>query len=114
MLNLAVINVGNPHLKTHETALQLLQILDTRFFQEEPVFTDSLQEMIQQQQTTKAPLNDIQLATFYSRSQEVLAEQLAILHPDYTMPMFSGQFKFSKSSKKVNHLKVIQQFERLG
>lgn len=89
MLNLAVINVGNPRLRIHETALQLLQLLDTRFFQEDPVFTDSLDEMFQQQQVLKAPLNDIQFATFYSRSQEVLAEQLAILHPDYTMPMFS-------------------------
>ncbi|XP_029647107.1 protein furry isoform X5 [Octopus sinensis] len=86
MLNLAVMHVGCPRIKTHETALELLQLLDTRFFQDAPVFVESSDDAVQQ---LKPPLNDIKLAVSYSHSQSVLTEQLSKLHPDLTMPMFS-------------------------
>lgn len=35
---------------------------------------------------------DALLATTYSRSQMYLSRQLAQLHPELTMPMFSGTF----------------------
>ena len=87
MLNLAVLNVGNPRVSTHETALQLLHLLDTRFFQEEPIFTDNMDHQ------QKFPLNDILLSVSYCHSQMYLSEQLARIHPDLTMPMFSGNYR---------------------
>lgn len=36
---------------------------------------------------------DALLATTYSRSQIYLSRQLAQLHPELTMPMFSGNIK---------------------
>ncbi|XP_070197468.1 protein furry-like isoform X3 [Littorina saxatilis] len=81
MLNLALLNVGSPRMSTHETALQLLHLLDERFLQEENVF-DTPRPQPQ-------PLNDVLLATSYFSSQMSLSEQLATLHPDLTMPMFS-------------------------
>ena len=87
MLNLAVLNVGCPRIETHETALQLLHLLDTRFFQEQPIFSlsESPEELHRQ------PLNDVLLSVSYCHSQVYLSEQLARLHPDLTMPMFSGK-----------------------
>ena len=38
---------------------------------------------------------DALLATTYSRSQMYLSRQLAQLHPELTMPMFSGTFVFA-------------------
>ena len=35
---------------------------------------------------------DLLLSTTYSRSQMYLSRQLAQLHPELTMPMFSGKF----------------------
>ena len=87
MLNLAVLNVGTPRMQTHETAIHLLHLLDTRFFQETPIITDSSEEHPPQ----NPPLNDILLSVSYCQSQMYLSEQLAKLHPDLTMPMFSGE-----------------------
>ncbi|XP_048243647.1 protein furry-like isoform X3 [Haliotis rufescens] len=106
MLNLAVLNVGNPRIQTHDTALQLLHLLDTRFFQEEPVFTDSSEEIHQPQ----LPLNDILLAVSYCHSQMYLSEQLARIHPDLTMPMFSEithRFQTAKPSVRQTLLKYL-------
>jgi hypothetical protein len=83
MMNLAVLNVGSPRITTHETAVQLLHLLDSRFFEEGPVFTDNPDEL----QDLSRPLNDILLAVAYCHSQMDLTTQLARLHPDLTMPM---------------------------
>lgn len=91
MLNLAVLNVGSPRTQTHETAVHLLHLLDIRFFQETPVFTDSADEQRQQ----NLPLNDILISVSYNHSQLYLSDQLARVQPDLTMPMFSGETTFS-------------------
>lgn len=39
---------------------------------------------------------DALLSTTYCRNQMYLSRQLAQLHPELTMPMFSGKFKFEK------------------
>ena len=39
---------------------------------------------------------DLLLSTTYSRSQMYLSGQLAQLHPELTMPMFSGKFTVRK------------------
>jgi hypothetical protein len=75
-------------MQTHDTAVQLLHLLDTRFFQEEPIFTCDPSEEHQQ----RMPLNDILLSVSYCHSQMYLSDQLARLHPDLTMPIFSGKF----------------------
>ncbi|XP_076468272.1 protein furry-like isoform X4 [Babylonia areolata] len=81
MLNLAVLNVGSPRMSVHETALQLLHLLDARFLQEDVVFDTP--------RPPQQPINDVLLAASYFNSQMSLSEQLAALHPDLTMPMFS-------------------------
>jgi hypothetical protein len=84
MLNLAVLNVGSPRISTHETALQLLHLLDNRFLHEIDVVSET-------SRPPRPSLNDVLLATSYYNSQTSLSEQLAALHPDLTMAMFSGK-----------------------
>ncbi|KAK7496521.1 hypothetical protein BaRGS_00012173, partial [Batillaria attramentaria] len=86
MLNLAVLNVGSPRMSTHETALQLLHLLDARFLQEDVVLTAATDDP---PRPLQLPLNDVLLAVSYCHSQMYLSQQLARLHPDLTMPMFS-------------------------
>ena len=95
MLNLAILNVGNPRIQTHETAVQLLHLLDRRFFQEPSVLSDSLEE--------HQPLNDVFLSVSYCRSQMCLSDELARLHPELTMPVFSG----IKMKGAVKMLKIV-------
>ena len=73
-------------MSTHETALQLLHLLDLRFLQDHHVVLDA------PPRPPRQPINDVLLATAYFSSQISLSEQLAALHPDLTMPMFSGMF----------------------
>lgn len=90
-------NSGCPRASISETALQLLQVLDKRFF-------GSLSPLMDEQgengdglsgDVVLRPKNistlDVLLATSYSRSQLYLSKQLAQLHPELTMPMFSGE-----------------------
>ena len=84
MLNLAVINIGSPRILIHETALHLLHILDKRFLSEAVVLGTG--------RPPQKGLDDILLATAYCSSQTSLAQQLSTLHPDLTMPMFSGEW----------------------
>ncbi|GAB1608168.1 protein furry-like isoform X4, partial [Argonauta hians] len=86
MLNLVVLNVGSSRMETHDTAVQLLRLLDSYFFQDKPVFEESPLDASQQPPNT---LNDILLTVNYGQSQVVLSDQLVKLHPDMTMPMFS-------------------------
>ncbi|ESO93945.1 hypothetical protein LOTGIDRAFT_105090, partial [Lottia gigantea] len=106
MLNLAVLNVGNPRIKTHETAQQLLHLLDTRFFQEEPIVMENTEEEAPPIQ----PLNDILLAVSYCHSQVYLSEQLANIHPDLTLPMISEithRFQTARPSVRQTLLKNL-------
>lgn len=48
---------------------------------------------------------DVLLSTTYCRNQMYLSRQLAQLHPELTMPMFSG--KFSPVKLEIFHLFVI-------
>lgn len=89
MLNLALLNVGSPRMQTHETAVQLLHLLDTRFFQEPVFYTESTAEDVN---TARLPLNDIFLSVSYCHAQMSLSEQLAKFHPEITLDMFSGEY----------------------
>ncbi|KAK6173602.1 hypothetical protein SNE40_017022 [Patella caerulea] len=106
MLNLAVLNVGNPRIQTHETAQMLLHLLDTRFFQEIPIVMENAEE----QAPPCLPLNDILLAVSYCHSQVYLSEQLANIHPDLTLPMISEithRFQTARPSVRQTLLKCL-------
>ncbi|XP_053400043.1 protein furry-like isoform X2 [Mercenaria mercenaria] len=102
MLNLAILNVGNPRMPTHETAVQLLHLLDRRFFQEESVLRDNSEQ--------HQPLNDVFLSVSYCKSQMFMSDQLARLHPDLTMPIFSEithRFQTAKPAVRQTLLKYL-------
>ncbi|GFR96359.1 furry [Elysia marginata] len=106
MLNLAVLNVGSPRMSTHETAIQLLHLLDLRFFQEAPVFQETSEETL----PPVTPLNDSLLAVSYCNSQIFISDQLARLHTDLTMPMFSEitqRFQTARPSVRQILLKYL-------
>ena len=85
IMNVTLLNTGCPRANIHETALQLLQILDKRFFGNVAPFMDDLEDFERQECSTL----DVLLSSTYSRSQLYLSKQLAHLHPELTMPMFS-------------------------
>ncbi|XP_068083711.1 protein furry [Anabrus simplex] len=101
VINVTLMNTGCPRTQVHETALQLLQVLDKRFF------------------GTVGPLSaegdnggdkgrgtlDLLLSTTYCRSQMYLSRQLAELHPELTMPMFSEiTHRFQTARPEVRQL----------
>lgn len=98
MLNVTLLNTGCPRIHIHETALQLLQLIDKRFFADDLIICEEKKDddneknpISDEDRRERAnSLNDILLSATYSRSQLYLSEQLARLHPDLTMPMFSG------------------------
>ncbi|XP_012945432.1 protein furry homolog isoform X2 [Aplysia californica] len=107
MLNLSVLNVGSPRISTHETAVQLLHLLDLRFFQEAPVFRETPGECGGHPMT---PLNDILLSVSYCNSQIFVSDQLARIHTDLTMPMFSEitqRFQTARPSVRQTLLKYL-------
>ena len=71
------------------------KVLDARFFGSGPslplAFGDLDSEATERAEGGISTL-DALLATTYSRSQIYLSRQLAQLHPELTMPMFSGIF----------------------
>ena len=93
MLNVTLLHTGCPRISIHETALQMLQLLDKRFFLDEAIVTDGGEE--EDGHKTSLSLNEVLLTATYSRSQLYLSEQLARLHPELTIPIFSGKFYIS-------------------
>jgi hypothetical protein len=79
-------NSGMIKIKITENQWQIAETIYT--LQEEPIFTCDPSEEHQQ----RMPLNDILLSVSYCHSQMYLSDQLARLHPDLTMPIFSGKF----------------------
>lgn len=95
IINVTLMSTGCPRTNVHEVALQLLQVLDARFFgsgQSLPLaFGDVDSEATERGLGGGISTLDALLATTYSRSQIYLSRQLAQLHPELTMPMFSGK-----------------------
>ncbi|XP_045105728.1 protein furry-like isoform X4 [Portunus trituberculatus] len=83
IMNVTLLNTGCPRACIHETALQLLQVLDKRFF---GAVTPLVGEGEERRESSTL---DVLLSSTYSRSQLYLSKQLAHLHPELTMPMFS-------------------------
>eukprot|EP00095_Tigriopus_kingsejongensis_P010909 snap_masked-scaffold348_size200312-processed-gene-1.1 protein:Tk10909 transcript:snap_masked-scaffold348_size200312-processed-gene-1.1-mRNA-1 annotation:"protein furry" len=89
IINVTLLNTGCPRTQIHETALQLLQILDKRFFGTiSPLGSEDEHDEGNDTLPRRSTL-DVLLSTTYSRSQLYLSRQLAQLHPEMTMPMFS-------------------------
>ncbi|XP_064103219.1 protein furry-like isoform X6 [Macrobrachium nipponense] len=83
IMNVTLLHTGCPRANIHETALQLLQVLDKRFFGAvTPLVGDA-------EEHRESSTLDVLLSSTYSRSQLYLSKQLALLHPELTMPMFS-------------------------
>ncbi|KAL3276200.1 hypothetical protein HHI36_020918 [Cryptolaemus montrouzieri] len=85
VINVTLMNTGCPRSTVRDTALQLLQILDKRFFGTVSPLTEN---DLAEGDKGRSTLDSILTATF-CRSQIHLSGQLAQLHPELTMPMFS-------------------------
>ncbi|XP_071055767.1 protein furry isoform X2 [Onthophagus taurus] len=101
IINVALMNTGCPRPVVRDTALQLLQLLDKRFFGAVgPLAEGDLAEGDKGRSTL-----DTLLATTYCRSQFYLSGQLAQLHPELTMPMFSEiTHRFQTARPEVRQL----------
>ncbi|KAJ8924572.1 hypothetical protein NQ315_000721 [Exocentrus adspersus] len=101
IINVTLMNTGCPRQVVRDTALQLLQLLDKRFFGcIGPLAENDLAEGDKGRSTL-----DAILATTYCRSQIHLSRQLALLHPELTMPMFSEiTYRFQSARPEVRQL----------
>ncbi|XP_057665202.1 protein furry isoform X1 [Diorhabda carinulata] len=101
IINVTLMNTGCPRQEVRDTALQLLQLLDKRFFGcIGPLVENDLAEGDKGRSTL-----DVILATTYCRSQIHLSRQLALLHPELTMPMFSEiTYRFQTARPEVRQL----------
>ena len=86
-------------------------MLDARFFGSGPslplAFGDLDSEATERAEGGISTL-DALLATTYSRSQIYLSRQLAQLHPELTMPMFSGYSCYWILFAMEAHFNIIQ------
>ncbi|XP_025416970.1 protein furry isoform X3 [Sipha flava] len=103
IINVTLMNTGCPRSSVRDTALQLLQVLDKRFFgsgcvellpptlpSDSPVTTRDGREKSDTFDNEKnAELVDVLLCSTFCQSQFSLSQQLAQIHPELTMPMFS-------------------------
>ncbi|KAJ8737271.1 hypothetical protein PYW07_000542 [Mythimna separata] len=84
IINVTLMCTGCPRAPVHESALQLLQLLDKRFFGTVGPLSADYDGSDKGRGTL-----DALLCTTYCRSQLYLSRQLSQLHPELTMPMFS-------------------------
>ncbi|XP_055840446.1 protein furry isoform X2 [Episyrphus balteatus] len=100
VINVTLLMTGCPRVEIHSTALQLLQILDKRFFGNVgPLHTENEKE------DEKAGTLDILLSNAYCRSQRFLSKQMAQLRPELTMSMFSEiTHRFQTAREEVRAL----------
>ncbi|KAL1517075.1 hypothetical protein ABEB36_000886 [Hypothenemus hampei] len=101
IINVTLMNTGCPRQKVRDTALHLLQLLDKRFFGNVgPLPENDLAEGDKGRNTL-----DAILASSYCRSQIHLSRELALLHPELTMPMFSEiTYRFQTARPEVRQL----------
>ncbi|XP_050332933.1 protein furry isoform X2 [Bactrocera neohumeralis] len=85
VITVTLLMTGCPRVEVHSTALQLLQILDKRFFGS----VASLHSDHEKEDDKQVGTLDTLLSSAYCRSQRFLSKQLAQLRPELTMSMFS-------------------------
>ncbi|XP_031631503.1 protein furry isoform X3 [Contarinia nasturtii] len=84
VINITLLMTGCPRVDVHTTAVQLLQVLDKRFFGN----VGPLQSEGEKDDDKIGTLDAI-LSTAYCRTQMYLSKQMAQLRPEITMPIFS-------------------------
>jgi hypothetical protein len=95
MFNLTLMYAGYPVTEIQALAIELLQILDQRYFGETNVsYTTSSDENSRVEsetgnKTAESSLCSELLDVNFAKSQMALSEQLSELHPEMTMPIFS-------------------------
>ncbi|XP_046735470.1 protein furry [Diprion similis] len=128
IINVTLMNTGCPRAPVHDAALQLLQLLDQRFFgnvgplpaadveagQEELAVGTSAAGVpagpsspggVLTVGSSRVGTLDALLSASYCRSQMYLSRQLAQLHPKLTMPMFSEiTHRFQTARREVRQL----------
>ncbi|XP_063986587.1 protein furry isoform X3 [Diachasmimorpha longicaudata] len=126
VINVSLMNTGCPRAPVQDAAIQLLQLLDQRFFGNvRPLPGAELdsgpEELTCTFATTAAGVGmtngpgsnssvkpgtlDALLTNAYCRNQMYLSRQLAQLHPELTMPMFSEiTHKFQTARREVRQL----------
>ncbi|XP_050682985.1 protein furry [Leptidea sinapis] len=101
IINVTLMCTGCPRAPVHESALQLLQLLDKRFFGTVGPLHSEEENGSEKGRGTL----DVLLCTTYCRSQLYLSRQLSQLHPELTMPMFSEiTARFQTARTEVRHL----------
>ncbi|BFF97919.1 protein furry [Drosophila madeirensis] len=85
VITVTLLMTGCPRVEVHATALQLLQILDKRFFGSVVGTLHSDNE----KEDDKVGTLDVLLSNAYCRSQRFLSKQLAQLRPELTMSILS-------------------------
>ncbi|XP_054710198.1 protein furry-like [Uloborus diversus] len=93
IINVTLLNTGCPRSRIQETALQLLQILDHRFFScSTSLSVDGETDAVNKNVLLRKKLPqicDVLFSTGYPCTQMQLSHHLAQLHPELTMPIFS-------------------------
>ena len=110
MLNVTLLHTGCPRAAIHETAVQLFHILYKRFFMDSAIVlpTDDIaggdhgndmlleedeeEDGVGKEARDRALLQEMLIAGPDCRKQLFISQTLAHLHPDLTMPMFSGMY----------------------
>ena len=106
MLNVILLHCGCPRVVIKETAVQLFHILYRRFFfdqmplsdinecaeHEDSIIEDEMMTSKDKDTKDRFCLQQQLISGPYCRSQKYISETLAKLHPDMTMPMFSGKY----------------------
>ncbi|XP_037907815.1 protein furry isoform X6 [Hermetia illucens] len=100
VINVTLLMTGCPRVEVHSTALQLLQILDKRFFG-----TVGPLQVESDKEDEKIGTLDTLLSNAYCRSQRFLSKQMAQLRPELTMSMFSEiTHRFQTAREEVRAL----------
>ncbi|KAL5290083.1 FRY family protein [Megaselia abdita] len=108
VINVTLLMTGCPRINIHTTALQLLQVLDKRFFgsiNHLHVDNDNKDEEMKNNGTL-----DTLLSNAYSRSQRFLSKQMAQLRPELTMSMFSeitNRFQTAREEVRTSLLQCV-------
>lgn len=101
IINVALLNAGCPRAEIQEVALQLLHVLDHRFFRSVPAMDDV---------EGASPKDPLVIINGYPCSQMQLLRQMARVHPELTMPMFSeitNRFQTARPSARQNLLQCL-------
>ncbi|XP_067137576.1 protein furry [Centruroides vittatus] len=113
IINVTLLNTGCPRANIQETALQLLQVLDHRFFGNVASLQidsegDQGSMVVLRKKMSGMPENV--LISGYPCSQIQLSQQMSQLHPELTMPIFSeitNRLQTARPSVRQNLLQYL-------